>query len=160
MCEYFYCCHQVSDFVQIDPTYFTRSTINQPPPVTLPTKETKAVSSIPVPSDLVIPRDYKSILGRATEPQPLQAITDQVPLINGVGVKRPAEDDDDVLPPRPANGTTKPRIPPLKRPKQPPNIFIPKPNKVKSKVLALAFMTSNSPTAILRMFFLFIQIFP
>lgn len=122
--------------VQVDPTYFTRPTMNQPPPVMSPTKEATAVPSVPVPSDLVTPRDYKLSIGRATEPQPLQAVTDRVPPANGVGVKRPAQDDDDgaqPLPPRPGEGTAKPRIPPLKRPKPPPNIFIPRPNKVKVK---------------------------
>jgi senataxin len=128
----------VSNFAQTDSTYFTRPTTNQPSALLSPTKEAKVVPSVPVPSDLVTPREFKSTIGRISESQPLQAISDlKVPPVSGVGVKRPAENDDHPPrppppPPRLGEGATKPRIPSLKRPKQPPNIFIPKSNKVKS----------------------------
>jgi senataxin len=124
----------LSDFTQTDPTYFTRPTTNQPPPLVSPVKEVKVVPSVPVPSDLVAPRDFKPNIGRNPESKPLQAISDHqssvsAPPVSGVGVKRPVESDDHPPrppPPRPEEGATKPRVPLVKRPKQPPNIFIPK----------------------------------
>lgn len=102
--------------------------------------------SVPVPLDLVTPRDFKSTIGRKPESMPLQAISDHrqpAPVVH-VGVKRPAEDEDHSprLPlPRPGEDATKPRLPPAKRPKQPPNIFIPKSNKkVNCQTIILTFI--------------------
>ena len=97
------------------------------------------MTPVSVPSDLVTPRDFKLNMTRNTESKPLQAISDHKPptpvsaSFSGVGVKRPAEDGDDhpprPPPSRPVEEPPKPRVPLVKRPKQPPNIFIPKSNK-------------------------------
>jgi len=131
----------VPNFTQTDSTYFTRSTTNQLPPLVSPSKETNVIPVAQIPSDLITPRDFKVTIRRGSEPKPLQGNLDHepsthvpAPLVSTVGVKRPVENDDHLPrppPPRSGEEAARPRVPSAKRPKHPPNIFIPKSNKVK-----------------------------
>ncbi|KAG5732132.1 hypothetical protein E4T56_gene2153 [Termitomyces sp. T112] len=147
-----------SSLINADPTFFTTSsTAHLVPPPPTPTKNAKVVPSVPVPSDLMTPRDYKAtqqIKGPSKAQQASDAISQpSSSTINGLSLnglphsndlKQLPRADHHMIPPsesrkRPiesiepsAQGpdaqVSKPRPPPAKRPKQA-SIFIPKPHK-------------------------------
>ena len=123
---------------QTDVTYFTSpipaSIPASPVQTTVRTKVVAVVPSLPIPEDLVTPRDFKPLARIAVQSKPpdpndgfpkpgdSDVIGDGPPL----NLKRPAEREESLAQAQP--GPAKPRMPPAKRPKQT-SIFIPKSNE-------------------------------
>ena len=123
---------------QTDAAYFTSpipASIPAPPvQTTVRAKVVTVVPPLPIPEDLVTPRDFKPLARIAGQSKPPDAI-DEVskPMDSDVigdgppsSLKRPVEREESL--PQAQPGPTKPRLPPVKRPKQT-SIFIPKSTK-------------------------------